>query len=153
VGLAGLSAYRTQGGPIDFESALTREQLTALLIYYGNSFAVFGPFPLPPGTDKPTAVFEILLHRAPTDQERQAYFSAAGAQHNIGERDYILSTILGSTEYRQLLVQSFFQAYLRRPPDTGGLNYWVGRLQQGVSDEDVIAGFVSSPEYYNRAQG
>lgn len=36
---------------------------------------------------------------------------------------------------------------LNRAPDTGGLNYWKGRLDKGASPTAVIAGFINSDEF------
>ena len=39
-------------------------------------------------------------------------------------------------------------AYLGRSPDPAGLAYWVRQLGSGVTNEDVITGFVASDEYF-----
>ncbi len=39
-----------------------------------------------------------------------------------------------------------YQAIFLRPPDTSGLDYWVGRLNSGTPLIDVLAGFSESPE-------
>lgn len=40
-----------------------------------------------------------------------------------------------------------YQAAFARTPDTGGLSFWVGRMDNGTSLIDVAAGFVSSSEF------
>lgn len=44
-----------------------------------------------------------------------------------------------------------YSLYLGRVPDDAGLNYWVTLFQAGGTTEDIIAGFVGSPEYYANA--
>jgi hypothetical protein len=60
---------------------------------------------------------------------------------------------LPSSVYQQVLVESFYQQFLGRPADPLGLAQFSTALQQGVSDETVIAMLLgnSSNEYYNRA--
>jgi hypothetical protein len=45
------------------------------------------------------------------------------------------------------LVMQVFEKLLDRPADEGGMNYWVARLQSGLSDEAFFASVASSPEY------
>jgi hypothetical protein len=39
---------------------------------------------------------------------------------------------------------------LRRSPDPGGFNFWVGRLDAGRSVQELINGFLGSTEYRRR---
>jgi uncharacterized protein GlcG (DUF336 family) len=55
---------------------------------------------------------------------------------------------LASTEYRQELVQSFYQQFLHRTADPNGLSVFVGALQFGDRDERVIAALIGSDEYF-----
>ena len=52
---------------------------------------------------------------------------------------------LSNEEY----VRRIYKAMLNRDPDSGGLAYWTGRLNQGASATTVIAGFVDSTEFRN----
>jgi hypothetical protein len=40
-----------------------------------------------------------------------------------------------------------YQAAFNRTPDVGGLGYWIGRMDSGVSLSEVAQGFVSSAEF------
>ena len=40
-----------------------------------------------------------------------------------------------------------YQAAFNRAPDSGGLGYWIGRMDSGVSLSEVASGFVSSAEF------
>lgn len=44
------------------------------------------------------------------------------------------------------LVTQLYIGYYDRAPDPEGLNYWIGRLEAGVSIEDVADSFATSPE-------
>ncbi len=45
------------------------------------------------------------------------------------------------------LVTGMYGNYLDRAPDAAGLNYWVGKMQGGLTDEHLEASFLGSPEY------
>jgi hypothetical protein len=55
--------------------------------------------------------------------------------------------VLTSQEAYQDAVDSYYLEFLNRPADPGGLAYFVQQLEAGVSDQDVIASLLSSPEY------
>ena len=75
--------------------------------------------------------------------------SAIVEQLNNGASPEIVAfQVLSSTEYRTDLVQSYYSQFLHRSADAAGLTSWVNQgLAQGMSDQVVIAGVVSSPEY------
>jgi hypothetical protein len=50
-------------------------------------------------------------------------------------------------EYYANLVNAAYQKYLGRAPETAGLSGWVYVLQHGLSDEQLEAGFIGSPEF------
>jgi streptogramin lyase len=58
------------------------------------------------------------------------------------------AAVIGSDEFRQDLVQSFYQRFLRRQGETAGLQGWTGVLRAGARDEQVIAEIVGSSEYF-----
>jgi hypothetical protein len=53
-----------------------------------------------------------------------------------------------STEARTPIIESFYQTYLGRAADQGGLNYWLSLMAAGVNQENIISYMVGSPEYY-----
>jgi hypothetical protein len=59
----------------------------------------------------------------------------------------VASAIDQSSEYYSNLITANYQRYLGRGPDAGGLAYWLGRMQNGLTDEHLEAGFLGSPEY------
>ena len=65
-------------------------------------------------------------------------------------RAAIASSVLGSTEYRSLVIRGFYLHYLRRAATSGDLATWTAFMNSGGTDEQVIAAIVSSPEYFAR---
>jgi hypothetical protein len=53
-------------------------------------------------------------------------------------------------EYRTVVVRDLYLRYLRRAATAGNLATWTTFMQNGGSDEHVIAAIVSSPEYFAR---
>jgi Subtilase family/Domain of unknown function (DUF4214) len=59
-----------------------------------------------------------------------------------------------SAEYRRDVIggagslQGFYEEYLGRPSDPSGVNYWIGRMAQGTTFEQVRLAFIGSPEYF-----
>lgn len=52
--------------------------------------------------------------------------------------------------YNPAFVRHCYLSYLRRPPDDGGLNFWVDNLNQYGNYNALIAAFINSSEYRNR---
>lgn len=67
-------------------------------------------------------------------------------------RAQVAAAILGSPEYRRLLVGNWYEEFLRRPADPAGMGEYAGALAAGVTDEQVIDILVGSDEYYALAQ-
>jgi hypothetical protein len=59
----------------------------------------------------------------------------------------VASTLSHSIEYYTDLVTQVYQQYLKRGPDQAGLDGWVNFLANGLSDEQLEADFIGSPEY------
>src|SRR5439155_3229415 len=82
----------------------------------------------------------------PLDQAGRSMFGGdfdrSNARRNVAEQ------IFSTNEYRQDLVQSYYQRYLNRGADSGGLSAAVAALKNGLSDESLIAVIASSPEYF-----
>jgi hypothetical protein len=65
--------------------------------------------------------------------------------------ELVFTDFLFSTESLTRLTGGYYQGFLQRPADAGGLSYWLGQLQQGVPFLTAGQDFVASPEFYNRA--
>jgi hypothetical protein len=53
-----------------------------------------------------------------------------------------------SAEREGARIAGDYQIYLGRPLDAAGQAYWVGQFLNGARNEDVVAGFLNSLEYY-----
>jgi hypothetical protein len=95
-----------------------------------------------------TQAYEDLLGRAP-DTAGKSYWTgliAGGAPRSL-----IATKLTHSAEYFGTIIIPAYQQFLGRSPDESGLSYWVGRMQQGLTDEQLQAGFIASPEFYQHA--
>ncbi len=63
----------------------------------------------------------------------------------------VVTDFLYSTESLQRLVGGYYAVFLQRQADTGGLNSWVGQLQQGLPFLTIGEEFVASDEFFNKA--
>jgi hypothetical protein len=62
----------------------------------------------------------------------------------------VAAAIFNSDEFRQDLVQAFYERLLHRPAETAGLQGWTAALRAGSRDEQVIAAIAGSAEYFVR---
>jgi hypothetical protein len=87
--------------------------------------------------------------RAPADLES----SPAGTATDLPDqtRLIIADLLRGSTEAFSRLVRSFFQNFLGRPPAAGEEVGWVELLMRGQTEETVLAVFLSTEEFGDRA--
>jgi hypothetical protein len=97
------------------------------------------------------AYYDLLARQADS-----AGLAAWSAQLDQGAtRMQVVLGIEGSLEYRTKLVTSLYGSLLHRAPDPGGLANWVAQL--GTAQQDsfltVLAGFLSSTEYFQNAGG
>jgi Domain of unknown function (DUF4214)/Calx-beta domain len=69
-------------------------------------------------------------------------------------RQQVAMALLTSTESRVNLVNADFKTYLNRPVAQPDIAYWVGQIQQGVPDEQLIVRIGGSQEgYQNNGNG
>jgi hypothetical protein len=59
----------------------------------------------------------------------------------------VAKALTTSAEYYNNVIFSAYQHYLGRDPDADGLAYWLGRMETGLTDEHLEAGFIGSAEY------
>jgi uncharacterized delta-60 repeat protein len=156
-GLGIFSSFLASGG--------TREQVATILIGSPEYFQNRGG-----GTNDGflNALYGDALNRAPDLAGRTQFDAALASGTTTGQ---IAALILSSTEYKTDLVQSYYQRFLHRSADAGGLAFFVGLLgissgnqqpifvsdplsqfqSQPPRDEDIIAMLVGSQEYFIRA--
>ncbi len=134
---AGLSYWITR-----IETGMTDEQLTAALVSSPEYVQTHG------GNDSLwiDAMYHDLLGRGA---------DLAGGQHwqsvlaSGGSRYEVALGIATSAEHEALVVANDYFIYLGRTASPAEINYWVGQLEHGALNEDVVAGFLASPEYFD----
>ncbi len=48
-----------------------------------------------------------------------------------------------------MVVQNDYFTFLGRDATSQDISFWVARFSQGAENEDIVAGFIASSEYYN----
>ena len=98
-------------------------------------------------------VYQNVLGR-PADAGGLAYWTG---QVNSGAmtRGQVMLAFSESQEnlavsFNKVFVVQIYVGMLRRSPEQGGFDYWVGQLNGGRSGLDLIGGFLASNEYLNR---
>jgi len=74
-----------------------------------------------------------------------------GAAQGFTEAD--LLRLAASLEREGLRVQQDYQRFLGRLASSGEVGYWVNAFAHGSTNEDIITGFVASPEYFHNSTG
>ena len=93
-------------------------------------------------------LYRDVLHRSPADAEVQWWVAglASGLSRQQVARGFVLST-----ERLAAVVDGYYQLLLGRGLDPSGRASWVAAIQRGTRTEAIIAGIVSSEEYWGRA--
>jgi hypothetical protein len=101
------------------------------------------------------AFYRDALHRAVDDGGRAAWdqaFMAGQSRGQIALDIFTLPPLVGKAgnEYQLDLVDGYYEQLLGRPAaGDPGADYWLGLLQTGARNDDVIAGIMASNEYYD----
>jgi RHS repeat-associated protein len=69
---------------------------------------------------------------------------------NVITRQQAARSLIYSPENLRQEVSDWYQTYLHRTPDDGGLNYWTNFLSTGTNPNTIQIGFIASTEYYER---
>jgi RHS repeat-associated protein len=94
--------------------------------------------------------YEDVLGRS-VDASGLAYWTT---QLDSGQARTVVANLIDhSAEYFATIITPAYQQFLGRAPDAAGLAYWVGKMQNGLTDEQLEAGFIGSPEYYTHSGG
>jgi hypothetical protein len=91
------------------------------------------------------ALYQDVLARKPSATEEAGWVNRLQSGASLLS---VTQAFLGSDEYHRLVVESYYQQFLRRPADSTGLNSLASQLDTGLSDESVLALLVTSAEYY-----
>lgn len=101
-------------------------------------------------------IYTNLFNRAPDPGGRAYWVSELDAGNRT--RGEVMAFFSDSQEYRELMAHKIYVTMvyiglLRRAPEQGGFDYWVGRMDQGDSGQVLINLFLASQEYAARFDG
>ena len=96
-------------------------------------------------------IYLDLLSR-PADSNAYSTFVSLLVSGAATDQDVAL-TVLGSTEYRDDLTDSYYETYVDRLPDALGLQNSLNFLQGGGTDQGLQDQLLASPEFFNDQGG
>jgi hypothetical protein len=121
----------------------TVEQLKALLLgsaeYWAGAGGTSGGFV--------NALYRDVLYRNPDSGGTQTWNQAVGSSV---PRSVVAAMVLGSPEADANEVQDLYHQYLHRAADAGGFVAALSALQQGMTNEQLLALIAASEEYFSR---
>jgi hypothetical protein len=91
-----------------------------------------------------TNLYQSVLGRAPATSEVDYWQGRLRAGTGFAT---VALGFLYSSEHLTTVVNGYYLDLLGRSIDPGGRATWVGAIQRGARDEEIIAAIVSSPEY------
>jgi hypothetical protein len=97
------------------------------------------------------AAYQQILGRSPSSADLANALN--GLSSGLISRPAFTAALTHSPEYLDRLVERDYEHYLGRNADGAGLQYWQQQLQNGLTDEQMEAVFIGSPEYYAHAGG
>jgi hypothetical protein len=106
------------------------------------------------------AMYLSLLGRAFDPNGEASWFNALG-DDSSGNPTHVatlthaqvINDFLFSAESLDRLVEGYYEVFLQRQADPGGLKGWVTELQDGLPFLTIGQEFISSDEFYNKAAG
>lgn len=105
---------------------------------FGMYQATFNRLPDPVGFPHWT---EVLANTGDTQLVAQQFAASAEFQQTYGALD------------NRAFVELMYRNVLDRQPDGGGYDFWLGRLESGLPQYDVLHGFAGSPELAGKVRG
>jgi hypothetical protein len=97
-------------------------------------------------------LYADVLGRGPDAVGLQHFMQRLQQGYAVARRN-VAAVLLQSDEYFARQVRSYYVSYLGRLPLPSEVLVWVAPLRQGATQEDVIAGILASPAYFNRTGG
>lgn len=94
-----------------------------------------------------SAMYTNLLGRSAAQAEINAWLQHLATDMTPAA---IAQAISASFEREYLRVAADYKQYLHRAGSTGEITGWANKFMAGASNEDVIAGFIASMEYFQR---
>jgi hypothetical protein len=95
-----------------------------------------------------TAAYYDMLGRGGSPEEQATYLQSLAS--GAASTTTISSYLLASPEYQYALIQSYYENYLGRKGVMSELMGWVTPLQEGYTDQDVLAGILNSDEAFGK---
>ncbi len=123
----------------------TDEQLAALFISSDEFYASHG------GSDGGwvDGLYQVVLGRSADSAGKANWLSAL---QNGWTRTQVAYAFTGSNEQLTQRVLGYYSTFLNRGPGSiDDVNYWVNSMQNGVHDENVMAAFIGSQEYFDKS--
>jgi hypothetical protein len=141
LGLAGAALAIAGTGTVTSGSSVEGQALTAPIATYtsaltGNQRFIYG-------------AYQDILGRAPTNSDLAAWTAAMDSGTT---RTQVASALLHTDEYRGLLVDSIYQSFLHRAPDSSERANGIALLGS-VADELYKAVILGSPEFFTTQGG
>jgi hypothetical protein len=91
-----------------------------------------------------TALYYDALGRGGSPAEQAGFLQ--GLKAGTFTRAQVATAIFGSAEYQQDLVELYYQEFLGRNADPGGLAAWEAQLKSGMTDAQLVAALLGSGE-------
>ena len=142
LGLAGVTLAIAGTGSITSGNAVEGQAFTGPVATYTSSFSANQRFVY--------QLYEDLLGRAPSTAELADWTTALSGDTT---RSQVAAALLHTDEYRGLLVDSIYQSFLKRDPDSSERASGIVLLGSGVSDELLKATVLGSPEFFTTQGG
>lgn len=102
------------------------------------------------GSKAVTEIFTWLTGKAPTSSQLSAFVASANAGTKL-PGDLVSSLRDGADATGNVdPVIRLFSAYFLRPPDPGGLDFWLGRRRSGTTLSRISDNFAGSSEFARR---
>jgi hypothetical protein len=123
------------------QHGMTDERLEASLLTSAEYVAKHG------ATDRAwlQGVYEDLFGRAPDEAGLNFW---AGRLAAGTSRDAVALAFTSGTEREALRITDAYRTYLGRDPEAAGLRFWLDGFAHGLTNEGLVAGILSSDEYY-----
>ncbi len=102
--------------------------------------ASFGRTPDEVGVLFWTGVLDTLEERGWNEYDKQHWL----AEQFIVSKEF--QDLYGVNPTNEEYIEAMYQNVLFRSPDQGGYDYWLGRMEQGASREEILVVFTISPE-------
>lgn len=104
-----------------------------------------------PSSSFVTAAFQEILVRE-VDQASLTTFSTALQDGSITRLTFT-ETLTHSVEYFSNIVSADYSQFLGRAPDAAGLAFWDNLMSSGMTDGQLAAQFIGSPEFFAQCGG